>query len=356
MPLPVLDKSYTFNVNNVIPLDGGFTPSNDGEQPTNDRKELLRQVKDALMATAFWSVKSSSNGTTPGTGAGDNWSTIADILWALDTGTPNFAWSVWQNTVLDLEVLLVCRTNSNDEGGTPSAYISRPTLSGSSGFTGGAANARPTATDESYILNNESWGWGSGDATGKAWVFSTMVSTDGEVTRVVWFNVNEIRGFWFFERLKNPVTGVSSPEIVCKMRSVGAGGGAGNPDATYAGLHDADASVYSPQYLGTSPVQQNPQALSKPPEVYMTSEGFNGQPCGQQFVSFNDVDGEYGFFPVGMASLFSGFAGRMGEFYDMWWGIDGNATGDTYPVAGTNLFIQVNDLILPWNGTVPVVS
>ena len=146
MPLPVLDKSYTFNTNNVIPLDGGFTPSNDGEQPTNDRKELLLGVKNALMATAFWSVKISSNGAA--FGAGDQWGTIADILWALETGTPNFAWSVWENTVLDLEVLLICRTNSNDEGGTPDVYISRPVLSGGAGFTGGAANARPTATEE----------------------------------------------------------------------------------------------------------------------------------------------------------------------------------------------------------------
>ena len=356
MPLPVLDKAYTFNTNNVIPLDGGFTPSNDGEQPTNDRKELLLGVKNALMATAFWSVKISSNATTPGTGSGDNWTTIADTLWALETGTPNFSWSVWQNTVLDLEVLLVLRTNSNDEGGTPDVYISRPVLSGGSGFTGGAANARPTAPDESFIVDNEQWGWGAGDPTGKAWVFSTMVSTDGEVTRVVWFNVSEIRGFWFFERLKNPVTGMSSPEIVVKMRAVGQTGGAGGPDATYAGLHDVASSVFSPQYDGTSPVQQNPQALSKPPGIYMTSEGFNGQPCGQQFSTFNDVDGEFGFFPVGMASLFAGFAGRHGEFYDMWWGIDGNATGDSYPVSGTNLFIQINDLILPWDGTLPVVS
>lgn len=357
MPLPVLDKAYTFNVNNVIPLDGGFTPSNDGEQPTNDRKELLLQIKDALVATAFWSVKLSSNGTTPGTGAGDNWSTIADELWALDTGSPNFAWTVLQNTTIDLEILIICRTTSNDEGGHPTVYISRPTLSGGSGFTGGAANARPTATDESFIVQSELWGWGTNDASGKAWVFSTMVSTDGEVTRVAWFNANEIRGFWMFERLKNPVSGLSSPEIVCKMMAVDqSSGGAGGADATYAGLYDVDTRAFSPQYNGTSPVQQNPQATSKPPGIYMTSESFNGQPCGQQFVSANQVDGEYGFFPVGMGSLFPGFAGRNAEFFDLWWGIEGNATGDTYPVAGTNLFIQINDLILPWNGTVPVVA
>jgi hypothetical protein len=47
-----------------------------------------------------------------------------------------------------------------------------------------------------------------------------------------------------------------------------------------------------------------------------------------------------------------GFRGRLGSPSDIWWGLSALSDGDQYPdVAPLRQFVQVGDIILPWNSS-----
>jgi hypothetical protein len=71
----------------------------------------------------------------------------------------------------------------------------------------------------------------------------------------------------------------------------------------------------------------------------------------------NPFGNGYPIFPVGFFVEGESFKGRLGTACDLWWGTAASYTGDTYPQTGSNLyqFVQVRDLILPWNETLPSV-
>jgi hypothetical protein len=52
-------------------------------------------------------------------------------------------------------------------------------------------------------------------------------------------------------------------------------------------------------------------------------------------------------FAIGIASNTSTASGRHGVVYDLWWGINSYANGDTYPGDASRQFVQLGDLIVP---------
>lgn len=358
MALPSVVKTYTFDLNNQVAADGGFTPSADGLQPTNDRKQTLLEVKDSLVASGAWSVKLSSDSSTAG--AGDNWSTIADLFYRREDLSGVFSWIVLANTTMDVEIYIGLETENGTEGGEWRVIASRPTLSGGSGFTGGTTTARPTASDEQVLADPTFTlgqpGWGHNDPVGRDWVWHTMVSDDDEVTRVLICRDSEVRCWWFVERIQNPVSGMSSPELAMAFRP-------GTTNSNTAGLATCLHTQYmdgvgpsGSHYVGSSPLLLSDGFINYGPWFYLTGEGFSNDALGQNFAVANQVDGNWDFSPVGLASLTPGFIGRHGEMFDMWWGSEAVNTGDTYPSDSSRQFVQFGDLIFPWDGSVPVIA
>ena len=358
MALPVLDKTWIYDLNNIVALDGTKSGSSGADDATTDRKTVLLGIKNAFKASAKWTVKSSCGGNGSNfdagkvTNANDNWVTPEDLMWE-DTSAPkDHAWIVLVNTDLDLELLLDLRNDANNDGGKLGCYISRPTATSSGGFSGGTLSVRPTATDEQVVMsetNGNGWGTGVNFSGGLAMVWNVWVSDDGECTRVIILANNIPIGFWMFDKVKNPVT---DGDVLCAIEG---NGGTTSTNTTISRYYDAPSFVTMSHIEGGAPTFRD-ITETEGFNVYLTQETFGSQPCSQQFNTANDIDGSYGLFPMGCASLDNRFKGRHGEVFDFWYGLDILVTGDTYPAAGSRLFCQFGDMVFSWDGSVPVLS
>ena len=140
MPLPTLDKTWQFSVNNRIAADSTTTGgANDG---TNDRKNLLLGIKNALIGFASnpWTV-SGSSGAVAGTGAMDSvdrWTSISEMLSTATTSTDR-SWIVLTQSAVGIHLLIDWVGFGSHRGSGIDIFVS------TAAFTGGALNARPTA-------------------------------------------------------------------------------------------------------------------------------------------------------------------------------------------------------------------
>lgn len=183
-------------------------------------------------------------------------------------------------------------------------------ISPSAGFTGGTTLTRPTATDEIILISNAVYGVGTDVAT--RW--SVLQSTDGQCTRVWVANSGSIQFFWAFEKPVNTTTGWSNPSVSF--------------------------------VTGASPPLLNGQAKfgATTATVAMGVESIAATTVA------NEIDGSWPMVPIGLSSSTVGARGRHGTLQDIWWGSTNVTTGDTYPNDATNQFVQIGNIILPWNG------
>jgi hypothetical protein len=326
MALPSLDKTWQYNVNNLR----GNTGDN-----LEDNRDILFMIKQSLIGETFggsslgwtgtWTVQSSSPGD--GTfGAGDNWADVTDIVWA-NVGT-NHSWIVFRQAATGSEFCVDCR-NSNDSYATIA-------WSHSAGFGVGSATNRPTATDEIELITNAFWVGGL--TTPFAARIHTMISTDGECTRVYAQIRNLTNLVWLFDLAKNPVSGWVNPSIAL------ARSGSSTIDmALYTSWNEAD-NIYG--YHGATAMT-----------LYASMEGADDDPLVEQgFVaSANDIDGSWPMLPAGLVSETAGARGRHGELFDFWFGSGYQVSGTTYPDDLSRQFAQFGNIIVPWNGSAPQV-
>lgn len=73
--------------------------------------------------------------------------------------------------------------------------------------------------------------------------------------------------------------------------------------------------------------------------------------------AISDFTGGYAISPVGLISSTIGARGKVGRFVDLWLGSSAVPSMTTYPLSGGKNFIQVGQLVLPWDGaTVPIIN
>jgi hypothetical protein len=113
----------------------------------------------------------------------------------------------------------------------------------------------------------------------------------------------------------------------------------------YAYLNDSDANAY----LSHAGTRYN---------FFMTSEGYLSAMLGQYQTFGSDLDGPGNFpmCPIGMFCDQAGARGRIGRLTDLWWGSVSASEGDHYPADASRQFVQVGDLILPWDGGVAMLT
>jgi hypothetical protein len=74
--------------------------------------------------------------------------------------------------------------------------------------------------------------------------------------------------------------------------------------------------------------------------------------AGQRMTTSNDLDGNsWPMGAMGLASETATVRGRHGELVDIWWGSTTRIAGDHYPDTLPRQFVQVGDIILPWDQT-----
>jgi hypothetical protein len=333
MTLPVLDKTWQFNVNNVLRTTG---------TALGDNQKLLRAVKNAMIGFGLgaWTVRGSSDAATFGLDNVDRWTTDAKLVWA-NAGV-NHSWIVLKNTALGANVELCLDLRST----VPSridAVMSFGSAFGAGGGSGGSLTARPTSTDEVVVNGGAAGGWdyhGLGANTTFDCTWHVLHSTDGQATRIFYCRYTNVCAMWAnFDKVKNAPGGWAVPAIGCL----------GSGDPLFSSLND---NAYQVGRMSTGPMS-----------LYCTSEGIfgcylvppssTGAMLGETDYSYNDISNEWAITPVGVASQTPNARGRHGTLYDLGWGSIYRQPGDTWPNDNTRQFIQVGHLVVPWNGSIP---
>jgi hypothetical protein len=328
MSSPTVTKTWQFNLNNYAPADATTA----GGAHFN-RRNMLLGIKNAFkgFGTQPWTVTSSSDSST--TSASDLWVDEGDLVWRDDDTASAFSWIVLRQTGVSttFEILITCEQDTvGNDGAQIGAWVAQ------AGFTGGSTTARPTATDERILRDSTLFGqWGSGanGTTGQDYRYHVMQSTDGQCTRVLIFINGVNTGFWIFDVPANPVSGWSNPYIA----AIEANNDNTTNQATYARWYDFAAAR---SYYGGTEVT-----------MYFSGEGFLSAGAGELITVPNQITGGFVASQIGLHSLSSSFTGRMGEITDLWWGYSFADTGRYYPSTAAKAFVQVSDLIFPWDGS-----
>lgn len=327
MAIPTLEKTWQHSVNNRAANTGVIA---------DDHRSIIWAIKQALTGISPvtgrslgwsnpWTVVRSSNSTPGGTGVGDNWNSINDVVWGLTA----HSWIVLRQAGTNIEF---CIDLSNND-----TRFMTQVWSPAAGFTGGTQNTRPTATDQIFLESDSSWlGY-------QTIVFSARIhvitSTDGTGTRVLVSLSSSVSNatvvlFWLFDQVKNPVTGWANYNVALTVDVVSGATkwGALVDVANIAGVH------------GTTTMN-----------MYMSSESTwwtsnqKGIVRSAHTKARNDFSNEWPLTPIGLVSETAGAAGRHGQLYDIWFGAN-LMHGKTYPDNLTKQFAQFHDIVLPWNG------
>jgi hypothetical protein len=333
MALPVLDKTWQFDVNNVIAALGSALAT--------ARSALRTAVKDVLIGfgSSPWTVQGSSNSVTAGMDAVDRWAADANLVWA-NAGSAH-SWIVLRQTGIATNFELCMDLIGADANGASAAWVMSP----SAGFTGGTTLNRPTATDE-VVLTGTNWG---GTSINAQIVTHLMQSTDGQCTRIVICRASTAVALLQFDVPKNPVTGWVNPSCGLAVTSNN-----GNEQPTVVVLNSSGSGTGRGYQAGTTSI------LS----FFYAIEGYKGSGSMSTLQTVaNDINAEWPMLPTslvgngGSAGAIAGGRGAMGDVFDMWFGLTTTiVTGDTYPSGASRQFAQFGDVILPWDGSVVTIA
>jgi hypothetical protein len=323
--LPTLQKTWSYDVN-----QGPYTGASDSGDTGLGWIDHFWGIKDSFknQLSPGWSIAGSGGLGVDGLGGMDGvdrWVVPGNIRWAGSNGP---SWIVFQNNNIRTGFQVLFGTRDGG-GGWPDGCTWRVSPGGN--YTGGSKTVKPTATDE-IILSDTVW-WAGNDGQADSRVH-TMMSSDGECTRMVICEGNVPRWFGLFDKPRNPVSGWTDPWVILLVQFNNA-----NNIPTYAQI--CDVSTYCWSSVGSSTMK-----------LYCTSEGWRGNMAGENMTWGNDLDGNT--FPMagmGLASETSGLRGRHGELFDIWWGSTIQASGYHYPDTLPRQFVQIRNIILPWDQT-----
>lgn len=344
MAIPVLEKGWTFDVNNY----------QNSRVTTTDMKEILLGWKNAMVATGFWSVMLSSDSVS--SGASDLWVDTTDLVWGT-TGARS--WIVLRNANFfgagkHLEIMFECRWAS-------STYISNMSLwySPTGDYSGGNTTTLPTATtsvgpliaisaDATNLIQR-----GGGGVKPKNW--HLMWSTDGQCFRYILCQQGIATAVILIDRMKNPVAGLDDVDTFIAFVK---------PDGDY---DNPTEKLTLEKYNAAAGCKSFVDAAALEVAYYMTSEYVGSTPLVEGLVAGNPDDGgAWLLSPMGLVTITNSASayGRNAEVFDLWWGpappnsdsYVNSKTGHTYPNDGSRTFVQFGDMVFPWDGSKVAIS
>jgi hypothetical protein len=297
---------------------------------------LLLTIVNALLgfASAPPQVRGSSNSVSASllaqsaTGPGTNyWSLSTNLVWAAN-GTAH-SWIVlrqagWGNGTYP-EVLISCVSGSS----TLTVRVSP-----SAGFAGGSATTDPTATDSQTLGSNASWGV---TGSNQAYVASVWQDTTGKCTRIGIGTATATSGYIAWETAKNPVSGWTNP-IVFGMIGTNSGANQLTSNGFWHNIGPWQTVVNG------SLVSLWWTSESCQPSVTLITTGL---------LAPNDLSGSYPAAPIGLFVVTAGSGassvgrGRIGMFYDLWWGTSSVTNASPYAGATAHQYVQFGECIFP---------
>jgi hypothetical protein len=360
MSLPTLDKTWSFAVNLSCKEREAYSGAGGHSGPTNQLSygNILYAIKEQLVAWG-WTVERSSDAYSAG--ASDNWTSYLSLAW--QESTAYGSWVVLKKTNAagagkDLYLLLTCLL---DPGASSSPYY-LGVFASYSAFTGGSTTVRPTSPGEKLVMRpafaniggwwimEPSWFTPTWPPTnrGPDAVLHAMRSTDGECERFVIVINNVVAGYLAIERIKNPTTGMTHPLAIT------ATGDSYNNNGGVLSFPVMNRGGYMGNLTGTQPHTFffNNGLWG---DAYWGAESHVASCLGERIPYANEIDGGYVMCPVSLISNTPQLKGHHGFLYDIWWGSIEMRTGDTYPGDETAQFVKFTDVVLPWDGSTPLL-
>jgi len=323
--LPRLNRDYTIS-KLACQLLGSLSPNS---------RDLVVQVKDAWVASGWWAVTRSCDGTT--IASSDLWADYTDLQGL--GGSGGYSWLTIRNSATGVEVCFAITV-------TGSWTEMQVFVSVAAGFTGGdTIGNRPTATDEYEQTQGVGADWlGTGPAADAQFRAFNWVSDDGMNTRTAWMFGGNLVAWWQFDTLFS-TAGTEGSWV---------------PFATIAWEGGNNYAAPSTRmlisvYAACARHARTPAGVNETPGV------FTEEWIANYFVDAfpqNEFTEQYYWTPP-MGLNVSGVAaprkGPFGFFQDQWWvglvtpgGAPVFTDGDT---AGDGAFIFFGQMMLPWDGT-----
>lgn len=326
MALPTLTKSWQFNVNNLLTSQGSASAT---------CNQLMYNIVSAMtgFANSPWVVDYSclTTGNVGTKGDGINrWTSGSALVWFTGGGQNLVAhsWIVLKQTGINsnYEILIDLQTSAS------SKTCCQILISPSAGFTGGTAIVPPTASDSRVLIpfGSSTTNVSINLASDLQVRWSVMQSTDGTCTRMFAFAGGAMISGFILDLPSNIMSGWTTPSY-----------------SYWAGMASL---TFLSNTIGAQNALVNQNTITG--TAALTCEGnMNGNttsPLINQLVP-NDLDNNWPMLPIGIWSSTTGMRGRLGTMNDIWAGSNSVSLGTTYPASGAQ-FIQVGNLIFPWNG------
>jgi hypothetical protein len=304
MALPILEKTWQYDVNQVVTATGIRTSEID---------KVIYQLKASLIGFASnpWTVVSSANASSAG--AADYWASYTDV--------GENSWIVLQNASSSLQLMI---------------YVGGYTIGGvlvspEGLFTGGSVGSPPTATDSITLLSSEyliNW------TSTMNHILHVMMSSTGDCTRAFVMGGGVVKMLMCVETMSD------SP--IANKAAAFYQSSASYPNAsefiTHAQWSCVEDGVNVMCYTGT--------------------ECFNGVPVAQAASGgYSNINSAYVISALSIHCTTSGHIGRFGRIADLYIGSNTLVTGSTFPATPDDKeFILIRQFVLPWNGSSPVLT
>lgn len=362
MAYPTIQRTWQYQVNVVVAAGG--TQLITAQTIWRTLKDILKgsgtwtnRNGETVASLANWTVSGSSNAGTAGMDGVDRWTNNAALVWA-DSGEAR-SWIVLRQPGIHAqsEILFALEgfVSAVPEAATTAA-------SPSVGYTGGSTTSRPTATDAIGMtsgLNSASPGLVPNTNVGV--VLHVMKSSDGAATRVITCRSGFSTTFWGWERPIHSVDGWTVPYVGWTL------GNSGSPSSsllTYVEMAKQTSGTGGScsRINGLAPDSAlgagSRAALPFSTECIGSATSTSIDPIGDR-MGLNDLSSKYPITPVGLDRSNTSYAsvrGRHAWMSDLWFGSDAVVDGSTYPLDSSKQFAQFGVVIVPWNGTVPVMT
>lgn len=271
-----------------------------------------------------------------------------------------FPYVVIRNPVTETEWYLSGENNTTS-GGQYDGYAVTRSTTYPNYFEPGAGGADSRANGNTVInvtgsrtahrqWTSDNQYWFTGNVGAGVVKLHLAMSSDGEHTRLLGCMEGYIALFYFDETVKNP-----HPDWIsggnATVTSMTASGALSNRP-TYGTYNDAATAIGS-----TIPPTGYTSGLSHhAPDLYLSAEGYGSAAVGQNVSVANELTGEYGLYPIGVVCTELGHRARIGQLKDMWWCPTTLTAANTLPDNTSRQFLVLEDMVIPWDGSIPEIS
>ena len=325
MPVPNLEKTWLFSVNNVVTSSAIYQ---------NDFKALFLGIKNTmktLVTGSPWTVIGSSDASTAGIDGTDRLTSLAKIVYATSGGR---SWLVLQQSAIapNYQILF--------DFSVSNAYDMVIKVSPAVGFSGGSTTASPTASDSITVNPEGIFSWYTlyyNNSTNYTPVmFNVWASDDGTATRIGCVHNGVPMGLLMFEKPKNVVSQWTNPSVSTSMIQYNYGNNAWE-------IHLYSESRFASAISGST--AWHTALVFSHPTYDATNLGVPNYLRG-----YNTFTTEYEMLNIGLYCTTIGRRGKQGDLSDIWVGHGSVPNGSTFPTDDSRKFVKWGIFILPWNG------